>query len=80
MKVSVTKKNAPIPVVIGTEFIKLEAAMKLSHAFSGGTAKSIIQDGQVLVNGEICTMRGKKMREGDTAEFEGITYIVEKCL
>ena len=76
MKVSVTKKNAPIPVVIGTEFIKLEAAMKLSHAFSGGTAKSIIQDGQVLVNGEICTMRGKKLYPGDTFSLDGQTYLI----
>lgn len=76
MKVTVTKKNPAIPVVIGTEFIKLEAAMKLSHAFSGGTAKSIIQDGQVLVNGEVCTMRGKKLYPGDTFCLDGQTYLI----
>ncbi len=76
MKVTVTKKNPAIPVVIGTEFIKLEAAMKLSHAFSGGTAKSIIQDGQVLVNGEVCTMRGKKLYPGDTFCLDEQTYLI----
>ncbi len=76
MKVTVTKKNTPIPVVIATEFIKLEAAMKLSHAFSGGTAKAIIQEGNVSVNGEVCTMRGKKLYPGDTFSLDGQTYLI----
>ena len=60
-----------IPVVIGTEFIKLESAMKLANIFStGGTAKLVIQDGLVTVNGEVCTMRGKKLYKGDKVEFE----------
>ena len=60
MKVTVKKKNpdAAIPVVIGTEFIKLESAMKLANIMpSGGSAKMVIQDSLVEVNGEICTMR-----------------------
>ena len=72
MKVVVKKKdpNAAIPVVIGTEFIKLESAMKLANIIpSGGTAKMVIQDGLVEVNGEVCTMRGKKMRDGDKAQY-----------
>ena len=79
MKVKVTKKdpNAPSPVVIGTEFIKLEAAMKYVNATeSGGMAKAVIQDGLVEVNGEVCTMRGKKLYPGDKFSFEGLQYLI----
>ena len=79
MKVKVTKKetNAPMPVCIGTEFIKLEAAMKYVNATeSGGMAKAVIQDGLVAVNGEICTMRGKKLYPGDQFSFEGHNYLI----
>ena len=76
MKVKVTKKNE-IPVVIGTEFIKLEAALKFANATeSGGMAKAVIQDGLVSVNGEICTMRGKKLYPGDRFSFNGDAYLV----
>ena len=40
-------------------------------------AKAVIQNGEVLVNGEVCTMRGKKMRDGDVAEFDGVKLTVE---
>ena len=64
-------------VLIYTEFIKLESAMKLANVMSsGGTAKLVIQDGMVTVNGEVCTMRGKKLYPGDKFEFEGITYLI----
>ena len=79
MKVTVKKKypNAKIPVVIGTEFIKLESAMKLANIMpSGGTAKMVIQEGQVEVNGEACTMRGKKLYPGDSFSFEGLHYLI----
>ncbi len=77
MKVTVKKKDNSIPVAITTEFIKLEAAMKFANAIeSGGLAKSVIQDGLVTVNGEVCTMRGKKLYPGDKFEFEGITYLI----
>lgn len=78
MKVTVQKKNPnEVPVVIGTEFIKLESAMKFANAVpSGGMAKTIIQDGEVTVNGEICTMRGKKLYPGDRFGFMGITYLI----
>ena len=66
-----------IQVRISTEFIRLEALLKLADAVpSGGMAKNLIQDGQVLVNGEVCTMRGKKLRPGDTASCLGATYAV----
>ena len=75
MKVTVKKKDASTPVTIETEFIKLEAAMKdASAGATGGEAKQLILDGQVEVNGEVCTMRGKKLRPGDTFRFAGQTY------
>lgn len=79
MKVSVTKKKEknPIPVVIQTEFIKLEAALKFANAAeSGGMAKAMIQEGSVKVNGEVCTMRGKKLYPGDTTECMGTIYLI----
>ena len=77
MKVTVKKKDNTQRVVIGTEFIKLESAMKLANILpSGGAAKLEIQDGNVLVNGEVCTMRGKKLYPGDKFTVEGITYLI----
>ncbi len=58
-------------VSIDTEFIRLDNMMKLSGAVdTGGMAKAAIQGGEVLVNGETCLMRGKKMRDGDTFTFK----------
>ena len=77
MKVTVKKKENSIPVVIGTEFIKLEAALKLANAVeSGGMAKSMIQEGSVKVNGQVCTMRGKKLYPGDRVDFMENTYLI----
>ena len=79
MKVTVKKKEAgrDVPVAIQTEFIKLEAALKFANAAeTGGMAKAVIQDGYVLVNGETCTMRGKKLYPGDTFRFMGCTYLI----
>lgn len=80
MKVTVRKKDHSIPVVIRTEFIKLEAAMKLANCVgsvgSGGTAKNLIQNGEVLVNGEVCTMRGKKLYPGDRFTFAGQGFLI----
>lgn len=57
-------------IIINDEFIKLDSLMKFSGlAQTGGEAKLLIQSGQVLVNGEVCTMRGKKMRDGDNAQY-----------
>ncbi len=62
---------------ITTEFIKLDALLKLcALAESGGHAKVLIQNGQVKVNGEVCTMRGKKIRPNDTVTVDGKTVTV----
>ena len=64
-------------ILIHTEYIKLEALLKYAGlAETGGEAKLLIQDGQVSVNGEACTMRGKKLRGGDTVSLEGRTILV----
>ncbi|MED9968987.1 MAG: RNA-binding S4 domain-containing protein [Ruminococcus sp.] len=64
-------------VKIETEYIKLQDLLKFSGlASTGGMAKIIIQNGEVSVNGEVCTMRGKKMRGGDFAEYDGTKVIV----
>ena len=64
-------------LTISTEFIKLESAMKLANAVeTGGMAKAVIQDGLVSVNGEICTMRGKKLYPGDKFSYDGTEYLI----
>ncbi len=58
-------------ITISEEFIRLDNLLKFAGiAPTGGQAKYLIQNGEIKVNGEICTMRGKKMRLGDTAQFE----------
>ena len=81
MKVVVKKKDNSIPLEITTEFIKLQDAMKFANVvYSGGEAKVLIQEGQVQVNGEVCTMRGKKLYPGDTFAFDGqICTVVRKA-
>ena len=68
-------------ITITTEFIKLQDLLKLANLVgTGGEAKIVIQNGDVSVNGEVCTMRGKKCRAGDTVELEGQTvqvYVVD---
>ena len=77
MKVTVKKKETAVHVAIQTEFIKLQDAMKYANiVYSGGEAKQLILDEQVKVNGEVCTMRGKKLRPGDKFEFMGQTYLI----
>ena len=64
-------------IEIKEEFIRLDSAMKLANmVVTGGHAKIVIQEGEVLVNGEVCTMRGKKLRSGDTVEFEGNGFTI----
>ena len=66
-----------IKVKISTDFIKLDSFLKLASAVStGGHAKIIITGGEVKVNGTICTMRGKKLFNGDSVEFENQKYLV----
>lgn len=64
-------------VKIQTEFIKLDALLKFAGVTeTGGEAKEAIQAGEVKVNGEVCTMRGKKCRAGDVVELDGQTVEV----
>ncbi|MBQ3548049.1 MAG: RNA-binding S4 domain-containing protein [Clostridia bacterium] len=59
-------------ISIKEEFIRLDSAMKLANlVVTGGHAKIVIQDGEVTVNGEVCTMRGKKLHKGDKVTFDG---------
>ncbi len=65
-----------IKVSIDTEFIKLDSLLKLSGLIdSGGIAKEIIQEGQVIVNDEVCTQRGKKIRPNDKVRLD--QYLIE---
>ena len=67
-------------VTIETPFIKLDSLLKLADLVSsGGEAKMLILDGMVLVNGEVCTQRGKKLYPGDRAELQGHVCIVEQA-
>lgn len=59
-------------ISIKTEYIKLDSLLKFSALVgTGGEAKTVIGEGLVSVNGETCLERGKKVRPGDTVEFEG---------
>ena len=75
MKVTVKKKDAPKELPITSEFIKLESALKFAAlTATGGEAKAVILERLVTVNGEVCTIRGKKLRDGDVFSFNGETY------
>ena len=70
----IKKTTAPVEqeIPISTEFIKLEAFLIFSGAVeTGGEAKNRIQNGDVLVDGEVCTMRGKKIHDGDEIAYNG---------
>ena len=59
-------------ITITTEFIKLQDLLKFANLVSsGGEAKERVQAGEVTVNGEVCPMRGKKIRPGDVVAFSG---------
>ena len=65
-------------IEISTEFIRLDALLKLTGLVdTGGQAKFVIQNGEVSVNGETCTMRGKKLRSGDTVELDGAKVCIK---
>lgn len=65
-------------IKIKEDFIRLDSAMKLASIVqTGGHAKMVIQEGLVKVNGDVCTMRGKKLRIGDKVEFDGFGFIIE---
>ncbi len=65
-------------IEITTEYIKLQDLLKFAAiASTGGEAKIMVQEGQILVNGEICTQRGKKIRPGDDVLADGRHYTVK---
>lgn len=67
-------------ITITTEYIKLQDLLKFAAAVqTGGEAKLAVQEGEVSVNGEVCTMRGKKIRPGDVVDFNGqeLTVVYE---
>lgn len=64
-------------ITIHTEFIKLDALLKYAGLCeTGGEAKELVQGGQVSLNGEVCTMRGKKCVPGDVVELDGQTVAI----
>ncbi len=75
----IKKKTEPVTmeIPISTEFIKLEAFLKFAGAVeTGGEAKNRIQNGDVLVDGEVCTMRGKKLVPGMVVSLDGSVWKV----
>ncbi len=79
MKVNVTvKEHKKENVVINSDFIRLDAFLKFKGlAETGGHAKIIIQDGDVKVNNEVCTARGKKLKNGDVVSFMATDYYIK---
>ena len=66
-----------ITIEITTEYIKLQDLLKFAAiASTGGEAKIMVQEGEVRVNGEVCTQRGKKIRPGDDVQVEDRHYTV----
>lgn len=65
-------------ISITTDYIKLDALLKFAGLIgTGGEAKQVIEAEMVHVNGEICTMRGKKLRPGDKIVFNGTEITIE---
>lgn len=65
-------------ITIREEFIRLDSLLKLAGFVStGGEAKLMIQDGQVSVNGQVCLMRGKKLRSGDKAQYKDYRCVIK---
>lgn len=76
MKIKVkVKEHTKEKVKIKTDFIQLQAFLKfMGIAETGGQAKEFIQDGIIRVNGEVCTARGKKLRNGDIISAFSVDY------
>ncbi len=71
------KKKEIKKIQIDSDFIRLDSLLKLCNVvMTGGHAKIVIQESEVKVNDEICTARGKKIRQGDKIEFDGVIYEV----
>lgn len=66
-------------ILINTEFIKLDSLLKFAALVgTGGEAKFVISEGMVKVNGDVCTMRGKKIYPGDRVDFDRFSLEVAK--
>ncbi|MGN1201906.1 MAG: RNA-binding S4 domain-containing protein [Eubacterium sp.] len=77
IKVKAAKRKSE-NIIITTDFIRLDSFLKFTGAAeTGGQAKSFIQDGIVKVNGEVCTARGKKIRNGDTVSVFSVDYHIK---
>lgn len=77
IKVKVAEKEHKEFLLKG-DYIRLDDLLKnVGVVMTGGHAKIVIQDGEAKVNGEVCTMRGKKLRSGDNAEFNHIIYDIK---
>lgn len=64
--------------MIATPYIKLDQVMKLAAwVDSGAQAKICIQEGEVFLNGAVCTQRGKKVRPGDCVEWDGMSVVIK---
>ena len=74
VRIRIRVKELPVKQIgINTPFIRLDALLKLADMVqSGGHAKLVIQGGEVKVNGDVCELRGKKLRPGDRAQFNGM--------
>ena len=67
-------------ITIDTDFIKLDSLLKFAAAVgTGGEAKQAIAEGLVKVNGDVCTMRGKKLRDGDRVNFQDMEFQIVKA-
>ena len=67
-------------ITIHTEYIKLDALLKYAAAVgTGGEAKTVIAEGLVTVNGEVCTQRGRKLRAGDVVRFDRFVFDVQQA-
>ena len=65
-------------IKISTPFIKLDSLLKFAGVTgTGGEAKYVISESMVKVNGEVCTERGKKIKNGDRVEFQDICLEIE---
>ena len=82
MKIKVkAAPHAQETVPIHTEFIQLQAFLKMMGiAETGGRAKEMIQDGIIRVNGEVCTARGKKLRNGDKITAFAVDYTIQNTI
>ena len=79
MRIKKTTVHSEMEIPISTEFIKLESFLKFSGAVeTGGEAKNRIQNGDVTVDGQVCTMRGKKLVPGMAVELDGSVWKVTK--